>query len=271
MHTLILPWVIFLLLFVIIEVFHAITIDQILHGSLRQTLAVAYTLGVSFIFHSAYWFIPMSIISALALIILKKMVNNVWFGVLLALVTFFYCVNLYGGWVAVNHTKAVLGYTFFMWLGVQLKVNLPKIKSAIDNMFWPVLLPTLLLGFVIACNEGRSLMHLGSADAYASIRLSNVFVSIIIFISLLKSDSLAWVNNLNPRKYVFGLYLVHCIIISQLAPIVKLFMPAAYLHTHIVNSVLIQFLFFGFILAISYLVVTVIKRSRLSFIIGIAH
>ena len=265
---LILPWLIFLTVFVLIEVMKVLPLRQILHGNIRQTSKLFIALASSFIFHSAYWFIPMSIISALLLIVFKKYISKPWFGVILAAITLFYSINLYHGWVTVNHTKSVLGYTFFMWLGIQLSLHLNSFKAFLIKIDW---LPFIILAcimYFLTCREGLILTQIGSADSFASIRLTNSFLSVLLFLVFLKSEKLQWTNIFRPRKYCFGIYLVHCIIIAQFTPLLIQIASNTFFNSSITNSVLIRFCFFIFVLLLSYIIVNLIYRTRLKFILG---
>ena len=268
LFTLILPWVFFLSLFVLIQIFEVIPFHQLVTTSISQILVTALKLGNAFIFHSAYWFVPASIVSAVILVLFQKHLNRAWFGAILIGITLFYEINLYHGWITTSHSKAFVGYTLFMWLGMQVKINLPRIKAFVDNLSWAIIFPIILFCFAMAAAEGVKLMTLGSADPFASIRFSNAILSIVTFLSLLKSTRLDWVNIFKPRNTVYGIYLIHCIFISQLTGLINKNVSGTNQTTNLQYSIIIQVIFFSFIMATSWVIVKAINRSPFKFIIG---
>jgi len=267
-RTMILPWFIFLTLFVFIELCKAISINQIINQNIGQTFLLILKLASAFIFHSAYWFVPMSILSSITIIYFKRYINKQWFGILFACITLFYSINLYHGWLPVNHTKAIMAYTFFIFIGVQLKKNIFKLNSLLAKMHWEVLWTSFALLFLIACYEGARLMGLGCTEAFSSVRLSNCFVSLVLFLILIKSTNLNWVNYFNPRTHVFGVYLIHCIILNQLSAILIHFMVTQNMFHNIVKSMLIQFSFFVLVFVVTYVIVDLIRKSPAKVIFG---
>ncbi len=268
LFTLILPWVFFLVLFVSIQLFEIVPFSQLVSSSLTHIIGIAIRLSSAFIFHSAYWFVPASLVSATILVMFRKHLNSIWLGATLVLITLAYGVNLYYGWITTSHSKAFVGYTLFMYLGIQLKTYLPRVKAFIDNLSWFIIVPAFILSFMLAAAEGVRLTNIGSADPFASIRLTNAMLSAVFFLSLLKSARFDWVNVFNPRKTVYGIYLIHCIIISQLTGLISKYISQADQTSNLQFSIMIQILFFALIMFASWLLVVTINRSPIKFIIG---
>jgi len=242
---------------------------QILHGPAGVTLLFAYNLSKGSVFHAAYWFIPVALISVLLLIAFKKHINNLWLGMFLGVCALFYGVNLYHGWVSANHTQAFVGYVFFVWLGAQLKIHSEWIKPLLGNLPWPALLAISLILFAIACLEGMTLASIGCVDPYASLRISNAVLSIVVFLYLLKSHRFNWIRHLRPGQNTYGIYLIHSIVISELTPLVGRHIYKYHLQQHLPYLFLIQLLFFAIVLAISFIAVECLRRSPLRFVIGV--
>lgn len=221
LFTVIVPWLSYLILFVIIQMLHILSFDQFTGQSFFTTLALFLNLFKIFIVHAAYWFIPVAMLSACLLILFKKHLNKPWFILILLAITAFYSINLYHGWISSNHTKAFLAYVFFMWLGVQLKYRIQKIRDIAESVSWSIVLPLLAVLFVAACLEGAYLRNIASEDPYASIRLSNWLLSIVVFFAYLKSNVMSWINSLKPQCYVYGVYLIHSIVMTELVPLMN--------------------------------------------------
>lgn len=268
LRSLIIPWAIFLSLYILIQVFHTVSLKQLVEGNLSGALQLVSGLFKAFVFHSAYWFVPVSVAATLILIAFKNHVNKKGFGLLLAVISVFYSINLYHGWISVNHTKAIAGYVFYIWLGVQIKNNIHTLHAVLAKISWPALICLASVTFVIACMEGMKLTAIGSQDPYASIRWSNAVLSILLLLSCLKSGKMGGINNLNPQSNVYGVYLAHSIIISELLPASNTFISSHNLYVHMPQLIIAQLIFFAFTFTATYLLVMGLKRTPLYFMVG---
>lgn len=213
----ILPWLVFVVIFVLLNLVNSVALKTAMHnGNIKQVLLINAEVFKDSIFYFAYWFIIVFIISALILVIFRKHVHTVWIGCILGTLTLFYSVNLHYAWISVYHTKAFLGYAFFMWLGLQVNLRYRIFNRLLNNVGWPVFIICFVVSFIAACYEGFYLSQAGCADPYASIRLSNIINSVIAFAFLFKLGKIDRVNNLEPRKLVFGIYLLHNILIYEM-------------------------------------------------------
>jgi len=242
--------------------------QQILDGNLKPAISMAFGLLKAFVFHGAYWFIPVTIVIVFVLILFKNHLDKLWFAIALASISLFYNVNLYHRWIPTDHAKAFLSYTFFMWLGIQIKRHIHQLKRIIDKLSWPVLLGMMVLTFAISCWEGLILIKIGCTDPYASLRWSNSAISILLFLSVLKSGKMKRVRRLKPQRYVYGVYLVHSIIGSELSPAYNRYILQHKLFNNFPGLILAQSLFFLAVLSLSYIAVMVVMRSPLYFTLG---
>jgi hypothetical protein len=266
--TLLLPWFIFLFLFVLVVFVEAFPYRSFQQINAGDTFKLLISLTGYSIYYSVYWFVPTSVISVIVLIVFKKYVNTIWFGVLLAFLTLFYCINLYFGWVAENHTKSVLAYIFFIWLGFQLKNNEHTVQLYLKRFSWPAILSAVMILYAVACCEGIGLMKSGSSDPFSTVRLTNIMVSLFIFLTLLKTEKLNWVNKLQPRKYVYGIYLVHCIVLNLFRKVLSQFVSNPIDINHLGKSMLLQASYFLIVFLFSYFIVFLLRGSKLKFVLG---
>jgi len=267
--SLILPWFIFLVLLMAVQLVQMGFFNNISHQNISSTISICYQVMVGNIFHSAYWFVPVAIISALILIVFKKYSHKLWFGLLLAAITLFYSVNLHCGWISANHTKAVLGYTFFMWLGIQLKLHAQLVQQNFEKLSSVLLVIIVLVLFVASCTEGMHLSNIHSEDPYASVRISNSLLSIVLFTLFLKTNFLNSITNLKPQRYTFGVYLVHCIVILFATPFTRNYVD--YTVGNVVYYVSIELAFFISVFTISYLLSFWCKHFRTFMKSGYSH
>lgn len=266
--TLILPWFIFLLLFALSVLLLDFPYNLFKHANFQNTIHFLLSLAGYSIFYSVYWYVPVSVISVTALIIFKKYINTLWFGISLAVLTTFYSVNLYFGWVPENHTKSVLAYMFFIWLGYMLKNNERTLGYFLKTVSWPAIFPVFSLLFFVACFEAVELTKSGSADPFSTVRFSNIIVSLVMFLTLLKTEKLNWVNKFEPRKCVYGIYLVHCIILVQFRAILNYFIKDPVNINHLGTSMILQVFYFLMTFITSYFIVFLLRKSKLKFMIG---
>lgn len=212
-----LPWMLFVLLFAVLELYNNDALKAtITHGSTLQLMLNIMALVKAGVFYFAYWFVVVFVISAMVLILLKKYIDAPWLGAALALITLLYCINLHYGWINAHHTKAFFGYVFFMWLGIQMRRYYGKFVVMMQHINWWLLISAMVLSFTLACYEAWGLNNAGCTDPYASIRLTNIIASVIAFCCFYKAGSIIWVDQLRLRRDIYGVYLLHSIIIYQL-------------------------------------------------------
>ena len=267
-YSLILPWLSFLTFFVLIQLVQILKLPGLFSNNPIATVKLIGNLFSAGVFHAAFWFIPVSIFSACLLIVFKKHVHRLWFGMLLSAITLFYCVNLYHAWVSVNHARSFLGYVLFMWIGVQLNQHLHRVNGLIKKMPVWVLLPAAALAFALACREGWVLKSMGCLDSFASIRFSNIVLSMLVFLLIVKTNRFSWVQALKPQANIYGVYLVHSILLLCLMPHLSKFVLQHNIFTSISTSVLLQLVVFAVVITTTYALVFLIKKSRLGFVIG---
>jgi hypothetical protein len=112
------------------------------------------------------------------------------------------------------------------------------------------------------------LKSMGCLDSFASIRFSNIVLSILVFLLVLKTDRFTWVQALKPQAYIYGVYLVHSILLLWLMPHLSKFVSQHNIFTSIPMAVLLQLFVYAVVITVTYGVVFLIKKSRLGFIIG---
>ena len=198
-------------------------------------------------------------------------------GLVLAAFTLFYSVNLHHAWISVHHTKAFVGYAFFMWLGVQISNNYKKILELLSALSWKLCIGAFFVTFLAACFEGFYLQHIGCADPYASIRFSNIINSVISFACLIKMGQLNIINRLEPRRVVYGVYLLHNLLIYEMINWGSKYFSSGYFVNSAFNLLFLEIVAFAFILSLSILLVnafgglynnvvlTAYNRSRYTF------
>ncbi|TBO45164.1 acyltransferase family protein [Pedobacter kyonggii] len=218
---------------------------------------------------SPYWFILNFLICITILLLFKKHLYNLWFGLVLALFSLFYSVNIYQDWIATTHTTAIFGFVFYLWLGVYFNEYYDKIMNIIKATSWFIILLLALVTFWIAVGESTFLNSIGIKDAYNTLRFSNIIYSLVMFALLLKVGSLNWLQrNLRPRETTFGIYLIHVIIIDRGLPLIFQPLKLNFLELSIWQNTGILLIRFLVTYALSFFLARAIGKTKVKWMVG---
>ncbi len=222
------PWLFWIAIFILLnnaqKIFLYLRFDR--SDALPSSLYEA-TLGqfFSLVFYSNYWFILNFLICIAILLIFKRYLYKIGFGIILGLISLTYSVNLYSGWFPAEHTTALFGFVVYLWLGVYFNRYYDKVSAFLNKVPMLVLVVAAVVFFFLSTFETVNLMERGVADPYNTLRVTNIIYSLIFFGILLKMGPMKSVQKiLQPRKTTYGIYLIHAIIIERvLAEIVRPF------------------------------------------------
>ncbi|RKR81916.1 membrane-bound acyltransferase YfiQ involved in biofilm formation [Mucilaginibacter gracilis] len=268
LRSTIIPWFVVVLLFGLLNLSNDASLKTALaQHHYKEALNINFIILRTAIFYFAYWFIIVYLISAVLLIALKKHLNKAWLGLSLALITAFYCVNLHYGWVSAYHTKAFLGYAFFMWLGIIISKNYTRFIAFLENTSWGYFILAFAISFIFACREGINLSKIGCADPYASIRITNIFNSLLAFACLFKLGKINLINKLDPRKTVYGIYLLHNMVIYGITELYHSFFSNYNINPSISNLLVAEIIAFIFVLSVTYLITILLLGKRRQLVI----
>ena len=262
------PWLFIVCFNVLLLMFHQLSQQDLLATRSLSTIAKSiYAIVNGLIVYGPYWFVLTYLVGMVVLIYFKRYSGNIYFGLVLGAITLFYAVNFHFEWIDTFHTKAILGYTFFIWLGFQFHSHWKEILDKAKKITWPIILIMMLVFFSIACYEGYILSLKGVRDPFASNRITNIIFSLIFFLFLLKIGPIRIINNLRPRKIVYGVYLINSIVIFGLTLMFKKFIDNLNF-VDIWLLLILQFVFFAITLMLTYLIVYFLINSSLRWIIG---
>jgi len=221
------------------------------------------------IFTTSFWFIPNFLICIAILLLFKKYIYSLWLGSLLGLTSLFYSVNLYYGWIKTQHTTALFGFVFFLWLGAFMNRHLDVVFAAIKKISYTWLIGLTTALFILASLEIVHLKSVFSDDPFNTLRITNIAYSLAFFVLLLKIGSIPYVNReFLPRKTTYGIYLIHHIIILKV--LLELFRPFHFQMSTmtITEMILYSLLRFGTVYLISFYLVKLLLRTKLKWTIG---
>ena len=159
--------------------------------------------------HSPFWFVPNLLIGLCLLLVFRGYLYDLRLGAVLLAINLFYAANIYGQWVPSEHSEALLGFVFYLWLGSYAAHRFELLHAWLGRvrlgwMVWAILM--------VACccyGESRWIYHLQRTDPENTLRLSNQVCSVLGVLLLLKVKAPALPRFINPRRDTFGLYLSH--------------------------------------------------------------
>lgn len=222
------------------------------------------------IFFTSFWFILNFLICIFILLLFRKYMYNIKFGLILLCLSLFYSVNLYFLWIPTQHTTALFGFIFYLWLGVQIHKYFDEFNQIIEKIKIYHLVVITLICLVLNISEGIFLMNLGSEDPFNTLKITTIIYSLNTFLLLYKITHFPWIAKLQPRTTTFGIYLIHQIVIFHLLQIFFRLLHINYSQSTSITLLLLQVFRFFIVYSITYAIVIIIlkKGRRLKWIIG---
>jgi probable poly-beta-1,6-N-acetyl-D-glucosamine export protein len=219
------PYVLFVLLYLALDTLGAFFGEQRI-TSVTQLPAFIAGKILGILFFTSYWFIFNYFISVMLLLTLRKYLYERWLGVVLFCCTMVYGINVHIEWFTPHHTTAFVGFTFFLWLGANLKRHEEFFWSLIDGMpYWKVI-AMVLITLSVNFYETYYLIETAATVVDGSLKVSNVLYCLAVFILLSKVGRHVRFGFLNPRDETYPLYLVHPIFLKIINYAVLPMLPA---------------------------------------------
>ncbi|UKT63813.1 acyltransferase family protein [Pedobacter mucosus] len=222
------------------------------------------------IVNTSFWFILNFLGSISILLIFRKYLYSWKVGIFLGLCSLFYSLNLYHEWIYSQHTTAILGFVFYLWLGVILHKYFKEFNEWVKRRSVITLAIFTILALIAACLESLYLIKAGvKADPYNTLRVTNIIYSLISFVFLYRLGNPLWIKKLNPRSSTYGIHLVHYIIIVQILPTIFLPLNITSIGKTSFELVLLQYGRFILTYFVSYFIVYLINKSnKIKWIVG---
>jgi len=261
------PWVFWSLVYVLGMIINLRIKERIyhngqftLHNILEQTKIVYL--------YTSYWFIINFLISISILLICRKYLYSLYLGGVLLLFTLFYAVDIHYEWIDPRHTTAIFGFVFFLWLGAQLRKHWAAIEQRAYKTSYLLLLILLLLTFAASLFEMTQLRG-HSLDPFNTLRISNIFFSLVFFALLLRIRNYKFVNSLKPRQTTYGIYLIHYILLVYLFPELMMHLGFDINKLPTLLFVLSKAVVFVLLYSLTWGIVTLIGKSKVKKLIGV--
>lgn len=249
--------------------------------SLRHLLGPQAQINISYYFngflldfketllYSSYWFIWNFFVALSIIILFRKFLFTAIFPVLLLATTLFYSANIYLKLFETEHTTAVFGFVFYLWLGVFLHRHQKQLKQFIDKTPLSIFILIALAFVMLNQLEANLLYKIQSTDPQNTLKISNQLFSLCMFLILMKISDIGVPGFFNPRKETFGIYLYHMFFVVLFARLIK-YTPLKFVteerNAVFIIAIFIVYFVFTYLGAIQ--LVKVLNKTPLAWMIG---
>jgi hypothetical protein len=127
------------------------------------------------------------------------------------------------------------------------------------------LLLTLTFGL---CVYEVAELHGKSIDAFNTLRISNIFFSLVFFALLLRIRTFKFITYLKPRQTTYGIYLIHYILLIFLLPEIFGHFNIDVPNLSIPLMLLYRLLVFVLTYGLTFVVVMLLSNSRAKKLVG---
>lgn len=172
------------------------------------------------VFNTSFWFIPNFLICIAILLLFRKYLYSIGFGIFLMCLSLFYSINLYLDIIPTSHTTALFGFIFYLWLGVQINKYYLNFKMLIQQTTLLLLSSLLIITFMLSSLESYYLLVKLPTDPFNTLRITNIVYSLISFAFLYKLGDRIAIKKFNPSIFTFGIYLIHQVLVFRLMPLI---------------------------------------------------
>jgi fucose 4-O-acetylase-like acetyltransferase len=216
------PYLLFVLLYLILDSIGAFFGQQKITSFAEfPAYGVSKILGI--LFFASSWFIFNYFISVMILLAFRNYLYEKWFGILLFCCALVYSINIHFEWFIPHHTIAFAGFTFFLWLGTNLKKYDQIFWKAIDSTPYWKLFFTVLITLGVNLYETFYLIEAGATVVGSSLKFTNILYALSVFLLLCKIGSDV---RFGFRDETYPLYLIHPIFLKVINFGVLLMLPA---------------------------------------------
>jgi fucose 4-O-acetylase-like acetyltransferase len=219
------PYILFICFYLLLHAAGAFFGQQKIDSLAKLPLFLGDSI-VTILFFTSYWFIFNYFISVLILLSLRKYLYSPILGAILLVFTLVYAVNVHVEWFLPHHTIAFFGFTFFLWLGANLKPHEARFWPWVyGTPYWKLIVITLI-ALAADLYETYYLIGKGATIADSSLKVTNIIYALCVLVLLCKVSKVMTFRWLNPRQETYPLYLVHPIFLKVINYAVLPLFPA---------------------------------------------
>jgi membrane-bound acyltransferase YfiQ involved in biofilm formation len=207
------PWLTWFSLLCLIVFGSDILHDRVGAHSATSTGLYLAKLLTKALFESPFWFVPNLLIALSVLLLCRRFLDDLRFGFGLSAISLFSGVNLYAQWIPMGHTQALLGFVFYLWLGVMGARHFGELQEWIARLPCSLLCTLTAGAGVAALAESHILAVVGNPGTMDTLRISNQLYSVAVVLLLLKLGGSVSPRLVDVRATTFGVYLIHSIVL----------------------------------------------------------
>jgi membrane-bound acyltransferase YfiQ involved in biofilm formation len=207
------PWLLWFGVFATALVIYQLAAHRSEFSSSTQILWTAFSTSRNALYQSSFWFVPNLLVCMAILLMCRRYIYTLKLGAVLLTANLVYVANIYGQWFPSDHSRAIFGFVFYLWLGSYVAQNFDKISKVLALIPAKVFVATSIVTGVAAYFESHLLAVLNCADPLNSLRLTNQVFSISMVLMIFKFSRATWPTFIDVRRHTFGIYLAHCVIL----------------------------------------------------------
>ena len=165
---------------------------------------------------TALWFVPNFMVALICVVLCRRWLNDLRLGAIFLAANLFYSVNVYMRWIPSQHTEAVFGFVFYLWLGAWCAHRKEALDRWTASLSTECLLACLGLAIAGAMLEARMLFEHHCADPLNTLRFCNQVYSMVVVILLMRIRRVTWPRSVNVGATTYGIYLTHSMVVAVL-------------------------------------------------------
>ncbi len=221
-HRVLTPWLFWFSLFCSILLISDVILGRFgLHAWMHNAFVIAHRVFDG-LFSSIYWFVPNLMISLCILLLCRRFMFNLRLGCILMGISLFYGLDVHAQWFPIgNHTQALFGFVFYLWLGAWASRNFTAIQAWIARTSTSALMMLVVLAGSAAFLESNMLAASGSHNPMNTLRICNQVYAVVLVLLIFKLRRPAWPRFIDVRANTFGIYLIHPILLLLLGHVVN--------------------------------------------------
>jgi fucose 4-O-acetylase-like acetyltransferase len=207
------PYALFVFLYLMLDVLGAFFGETRITSLIELPAFVASRL-LGILFFTSYWFIFNYFISVMILLAFRKYLYERWLGIALFCCTLVYAINAHVEVFTPHHTTAFVGFTFFLWLGANLKKHELRFWTFIETTPYWKMAVAVVVALAADFYETYYLLEKGATVVDSSLKFTNIVYALCVFVLLAKAGRYARFSVVNPRDETYPLYLIHPIFLK---------------------------------------------------------
>lgn len=216
LHTVFAPWLLWFLAYCAVSIALCTLLGQ--SDFSRGIYAHFFGYAYSCLFDTAFWFVPNLLICLGVLLLCRRFLFDFRLGLTLAACSLFYGLNIYYHWIInTAHTRALLGFVFYLWLGAFAAHHASSLMAWVNRVPMRTMILLTISTFLGTLFEAYVMLLRGFTDYLNTLRISNQLFSVAVALTIFKARRTLWPRFINVRATTYGIYLTHTTLLFLLS------------------------------------------------------